>query len=137
VDGISGERERKTVSNFPKASQSNRPFSAVVRDDELGAVNKAEAPADLRGVPIDQWDCYVQRDVTLPPDVANYLDGRELRPLTKSEIDRLENQIAKFHNVQPPYCIVCSLELQRTGRAWLYVPEVAPYVTGFYLDRFE
>ena len=109
----------------------------MVRDDELEAVNKAEAPVNLREVPMDQWDRYVQRDVTLPPDVANYLDGRELRPLTKSEIDGLENQIAKFHNVQPPYCIVCSLELQRTGRAWLYVPEVAPYVTGFYLDRFE
>ena len=109
----------------------------MVRDDELEAVNEAKAPANLREVPIDQWDRYVQRDVTLPPDVANYLDGRELRPLTKSEIDGLENQISKFHNVQPPYCIVCSLELQRTGRAWLYVPEVAPYVTGFYLDRFE
>jgi hypothetical protein len=125
------------VSNLPEGSQSNRHFSAMVRDDELEAVNKAEVPADLRGVPIDQWDRYVQRDVMLPPDVANYLDVRELRPLTKSEIDGLENQIAKFHNVQPPYCIVCSLELQRTGRAWLYVPEVAPYVTGFYLDRFE
>jgi hypothetical protein len=109
----------------------------MVRDDELEAVNKAEAPANLREVPIDQWDRYVQSDVTLPPDVVNYLDGREPRPLSEPEIDDLEDQIAKFHNVQPPYCIVCSLEFQRTGRAWLYVPEVAPYVTGFYLDRIK
>jgi hypothetical protein len=116
---------------------SNRTFAAMTRDDELAAARRAEAPIDLRNVPVEDWKKYVQRDVLLPSTVAKYLRGRQLLPLSKSEIDGLEDQVDRFHHVQAPYSIVCSLELQRTGRAWLYVPEVAPYVTGFYLDRLE
>lgn len=125
------------MKRFNQDLLSNRSFAAMARDDEMEAARKADPPVNLRSVPLEEWDQHIEFDVTLPPELQTYLDGREPGPLTKDEIDGLEDQIAAFHEVKPPYHIVCALTLQTTGRPWLHVPEVAPYVTGFYLERFQ
>jgi hypothetical protein len=122
-------------TNFTRDLLSNRSLSAMVRDDELAAANAAVPPTDLRAIPRDRWNEYRERDVTLPPAVLSYLAGAENRRLTEAETNGLIDQVAAFHDVESPWYIAASPTLRRTGRAWSYVPEIAPFVTGFYLEK--
>lgn len=122
-------------TSFTRDLLSNRSLSAMVRDDELAAANAAVAPVDLRAIPHERWNEYRERDVTLPPAVLSYLNGSENRRLTEDETNGLIDQVSAFHGVKSPWYIVASPTLRRTGRAWSYVPELAPFVTGFFLEK--
>ncbi len=122
------------MNDFLDDLMSNRSFAAMSRDDERETVRRAVPPVDLRTVSREQWDKHLQCDVTLPPAVAKYLDGHT-GPLSGPEADMLADQVAAHHGITAPFFVVCSPALLHTGKAWMHIPEAAPFVTGFYLDK--
>ena len=120
------------MSEFLDDLLSNRNFGAMSRDDEAERVRRAILPVDLRKEAKENWPSLLHRDVVLPEKVINYLDGRAL---SDEESDMLEKEVAAFHDVQPPFQIVCSPKMQRTGKAWIHLPEASAFLTGFYLDQ--
>jgi hypothetical protein len=112
--------------------ESNRSAAALWREYEQKLVTERTPLVDLRLIPRDRWPEFFGRDVTLPPEVQRYLDGRELVPMTKEEIDGLEDAVARYHGVEAPYYVDMSItHWERFGHAWRYVPEAAPYMSGF------
>ena len=119
--------------------ESNRSFAALARDSELETVKFKDAPIDLRTIPREQWDQYIDYQVTLPPEVAGYLEGRDKSelPMKKEEVHALEIALEKWHDVAEPYYISMCATLQSKGRAWAYVEVAAPYLTGFLFGKID
>jgi hypothetical protein len=113
---------------------TNKKNSALLRDTELEIARRGEAPVPLHSIAKDHWDRYLDRDVTLPPNVAHYLHGRAT-PLSKEEVQSIEIATEKFHGVTKPYYVAMSLTLQKKGRAWGYIPEADEFLTGLTLGK--
>lgn len=116
-------------------NQGNRKMAALVRDDELERIRRGIMPVDLRTVPPRQWSDFTAYDLTLPPAVAQYLDGREPAPLTPDEMEALCAQVAAYHGIDAPWYVDVSATMEHAGRPWAFVPELASQVTGFYLEH--
>jgi hypothetical protein len=117
--------------------ETNKSPAACVRDGELEIVADGKPWfVDLRSVPREKWDDYVDWDVALPPGVAKYLDGH-IGPLTTEESDNMEIAIEKFYGIEAPYYITASATMQSKGRSWSYVPESAIFCTGFHIAKEE
>jgi hypothetical protein len=120
--------------------ESNRSAAAMLRDSEAGIARRAVSLLDLRTVPREEWDRHLNRDLLVPEGITRYLAG-ELTdkppafPLTGEETDGMGATVERFHGITAPYFVNVSLSIQHDGRAWAYVPEAAPYLSGFYLDK--
>jgi hypothetical protein len=114
---------------------TNKTNAALLRESELEIVQRAEPPVDLRTVPPEQWDNYLQHDVVIPPELHGFLPDGDFGLLEEYEINAVEEATENFHGVKPPYYIYMSLTLQQTGRPWAYVPEAGQYLTGLTLGK--
>jgi hypothetical protein len=120
--------------------ESNRSPSALLRDAELETARRQIPLPDLRTLPRPEWDRCVHRELAVPDGLARYLAG-ELTdappsfPLTPEQVAGLEEQVERHHGVTAPYYVAMDLGLSRDGRTWYYVPEAAPYLSGFSLGR--
>ena len=116
--------------------ESNKTAAALLRDSETAYVhNDGPPPVDLRALPRENWGTVLQRHVTLPEGVRAFLDGHDGSPLASSVVHALEETVESYHGVTAPWCILSSPAIQSSGRAWRYVPEAAPYLTGFVLMK--
>lgn len=116
---------------------TNKNAGALLRDSELDVVKHAEPPIDLRTVPLEQWDNYIGRDVSLSPFIASCIKpglhhGAHYK---KKAVETLEEMVEHHHGVKPPYYIAMSITMQQTGRPWAYVPEAGQYLTGLTLGK--
>lgn len=112
--------------------ESNKTAGALARDSEREIVSRGDQPLDLRTVPSERWDACLHQELALPPRL---LDGFDPGPIPNDLVPALEEAVEKFHGITPPYYAAMSVTLQRTGRAWKYVPEAAPLLTGFTFGR--
>lgn len=113
--------------------ETNKTVSARVRQIEEEIVReKGPGPVDLREIPRERWDEFLNYQVTLPPAVAAVLDGN---PIPGDQVDAFELAVEAFHGVSSPYYVAMGSHLRIYGRPWCYVPAVAPYVTGFRLMK--
>ncbi|MEA3210964.1 MAG: hypothetical protein QOE70_4021 [Chthoniobacter sp.] len=111
---------------------SNRTIAAHARDSERFVIAKRVTPIDLRSLPRDRWDEFIDFHLTLPPRL---LDGFDPGPLPADSIEALEDAVARFHGITEPYFVAIDTQLEKTGRAWRYEPDAAAFLTGFRLDR--
>ena len=103
----------------------------AARQVERKIIKLALPPVDLREIPREQWDNYIDRDVTMPPSVQTVPST----PLTEAQVHAIEEGTEKFHAVTQPYYIHMSFTLQQTGRPWLFEPEVGKFLTGLTLGK--
>lgn len=116
--------------------ESNRSASAMLRDGEAESARRASPLLDLRTIPREQWDKHLNSELVLPPGIARFLAGDltdtpPAFPLTTQQVHAMEEAVERFHGIAAPYYAAMSIRLQQTGRAWAYVPEIAPFVSGF------
>jgi hypothetical protein len=122
--------------------ESNKNAAALLRDSEADLARRRIPLLDLRTVPREQWDSHLSRELLMPPGVARYLAG-ELTdtppafPLTTEQVHAMEEAVEQFHGITEPYYAAMNLGLSHSGRAWSYVPEAAPYLSGFHFDKEE
>jgi hypothetical protein len=116
---------------------TNKTNAALLRDSEQEIVRAKIRPINLRKVPLEKWDRYLEHDVTLPRKLQNWFDEDAAFefPLSKKQIHEIEEDIEKYHGVQPPYYIGMSLTLQLTGRPWAYVEGAGKCLTGLTLEK--
>lgn len=114
--------------------ESNLSTSAMVRNDEMELVRRPIPLLDLRTVPREQWDGVLDRELVVPPTIASVLPDADY-PLSGEQADAFADGVAKFYGIETPYYVALSIQLQQTGKTWLYVPEAAPYVSGFYFSK--
>jgi hypothetical protein len=116
---------------------SNKTAAAELRDAERDLVAHAgPAPVNLRSVPRERWTEYEDWQLTLPDGVQKFLDGHDGTPLTRELVHSLEEAVENHHGITAPWHVSMTLALQ-AGRAWTYLPEAAPYLTGFVLGKDE
>jgi hypothetical protein len=114
--------------------ESNRTLSAMVRDDEAELVRLPIPLLDLQTVPREQWDAMLDRDLMVPPAISSLLSDATY-PLSGEQADAFATGIETFYGITPPYYVHVSIRLQQTGRAWAFVPEAAPYLSGFSFNK--
>jgi hypothetical protein len=116
---------------------TNKTNAALLRDSEQQIVRAKIRPINLRKVPVEKWDRYLEHDVTLPRKLQNWLDEDAAFefPLSKKQIHEIEEDIEKYHGVRPPFYIYMSLTLQQTGQPWVYVKKAGQYLTGLTLSK--
>ncbi len=113
---------------------TNKSAAALLRDSELDISRRKQPPVDLKTVPLEQWDNYLEHDVTLPEPIAHLLKSMPVAP-NPTIVHQIEQTVEEFHNVKPPYHIYMSITLQQTRRPWKYVPEAGAYLTGLILGK--
>ena len=119
-----------SVQKFIDDMLSNRSPAAMARDAEADVAAHGPGPVDLRSIPKDQWDRFIDFDVTLPPAVQTYLADYPVgQPLTTEEVQNMEIAVEQWHGVSEPYYIAMSLTLQQSGKPWAYVQ--SDKFTGF------
>lgn len=72
-------------------------------------------PVDLRTVPREQWEDYDCAPLVVPPDVARYLAGLD-GPMTTLERDGIEDRVAAFYGITPPWLVTFAAEQFRLQR---------------------
>ena len=112
--------------------ESNKTAAALARESERELAANPILPVDLRTIPREQWDSCLDHELVLPPRL---LDGFDPGPLPRESVGALEEAVEKFHGITAPYYARISFDLVETGRAWKYVAEAAPYLTGFTLEK--
>lgn len=121
--------------------ESNRSGDALLRESEADMAKRAIPLLDLRTVPREKWDAFLSRQLAVPPAIASFLaceltDGPPF-PLTTEQVHAAEEAVEKFHGITEPYYAAMIPHLGHTGKAWCYVPELAPYVSGFSFGKDE
>lgn len=130
--------EPEPLHNTLNILTSNLSAAALVREHEAWLARVQRPLVDLRSIPREQWPDYYGRDVTLPPDIEKYLAGREPGSMSKEEVEGLEDQVMTYHGVELPFYIQLSRDdWEKYGHAWHYVPEAAPYLSGFEFHNTE
>jgi len=114
---------------------SNRTSSAELHDCEVYLVAHPIPLLDLRTVPREEWDAYLDRHLLMPPAIASFFADSPPLPLPTEQADAIAQAVEDFHGITAPYYADMSTRLQTEGRAWGFVPEVAPYVSGFYFGK--
>jgi hypothetical protein len=122
------------LRNFPT---SNLSAAALWREHEERLAVEKTPLVDLRSIPREQWPEYYGRHVTIPADIQKYLDGREPGPMTKEEVQNMEIAVERYHGVTEPCYVSMGPNLQTEGKAWSYVAEAAPYLSGFEFNITE
>ena len=120
--------------------ETNRSTSALLRDSEANLAKRAVPLIDLRTVPREQWDRLLDRHLVVPPTIASLLAGELMDGppvLDVSRFHAIEEAVEKFYGITEPYYVTMDSNLITTGKAWTYVPEVAPYVSGFIFGKDE
>ena len=117
--------------NFRNILTSNLTGAALWKEHEERLALDKPPLVDLRTIPREQWLEYFGRDVMPSPEIQKYLDGREPGPLSQDEVQMLEIAMEKFHGITEPFYITMGIDLQTTGRTWTFIPEAAPYMSGF------
>jgi hypothetical protein len=112
--------------------EDNRTVAAQLRDEELAIVAEKIRPIDLRTIPREQWDKYLDFQLTVP---EHLLDAVEGGPLDADTLRALDEAVERFHGITAPYYVTTTASLQHQGRGWSYVPEAAEFLTGFVLDK--
>ena len=123
--------------NLRNIMTSNLTAAALLKEHEERLAAEKHALVDLRSVPRERWPEFYGRDVTLPVDIKKYLSGRQPGPMTNDEVQALEIAVERFHSVTEPYYVSMTPHMQTDGRAWCYVPDAAPYMSGFRFNNTE
>lgn len=111
---------------------SNKTIAAHVRDSEAGLADAQLRPVDLRSIPREQWDAYLDHHLALPPHLLDAIAGG---PVDPQLVPGLEAAVEQFHGITAPYAVTMTMTLQKTGRPWSEAPEAADAMTGFVLDK--
>ncbi len=115
---------------------SNKSLAALARDAEAESAKCGPAPVDLRAIPREEWNKWLNCDVTLPPTVGAYLAAHPKgQPPTSDEVQNLECVVEEWHGVSSPFYVSMSLTLQAVDKPWQYVE--TENLTGFALGKEE
>jgi hypothetical protein len=113
-------------------ADNNKTTAAHLRDDELAIVADKIRPIDLRSIPRERWDEFVNFHLTLPEHLLDAIGGG---PVDPKLVPALEEAVERFHGITAPYFVIATFEIQQLGRSWRFVPEAAEFMTGFLLDK--
>lgn len=124
----------KLVDQFFKTNQT--PSAFVRADEEALVANDGPGPVELRIVARQRWDSLLNKHVTVPDAVRNYIARHpEGEPFTTEEVQDLEIAVEKYHGITEPFYVHMDIHLQQTGRTWMFVPEAVRFQSGFVLGK--
>jgi len=123
--------------NLRNILTSNPTGAALVKEHEERLAAEKRPLADLRSIPRERWAEFYGRDVVLPPDIQKYLEGRQPGAMTYDEVHAPEIAVGRYHGVTEPYYVSMTPHRQTDGRDWCYVPDAAPYMSGFRINNTE
>lgn len=110
--------------------QDNYSWAARQKQREEEIVQKAVPPLDLSQITPPEHHLHSNSQLFVPEHIARYIEGCTF-PIGMDEKDMILTEMEKFHQTKP-YTIIMDLLMEKIGRTYLFIPEVAKYETGFY-----
>lgn len=113
-------------------AKTNKSAARIALENEQEILRHGDRAVDLSLIPQNQHHLYNQREVTVPPEVADFLSDCEY-PLSADAIHMIEKKMDKAHNVAEPHGIGMSLPMQQTGKPGTNLPQLVSegIITGF------
>jgi len=100
-------------------------------------VQKAVPPTDLSQIDPTEHHLHDHSQLFVPEHIARYIQGCTFYiqgctfPIGLDEKNMILTEMEKHHRTKP-YTIIMDLLMEKIGRTYLFIPEVAKYETGFY-----
>ena len=110
--------------------QDNYSWAARQKQREEEIVQKAMAPLDLSQIDPTEHHPHSNSQLSVPNHIASYIQGCTF-PIGLDEKNMILTGMEKHHRAKP-YTIIMDLLMEKIGRTYLFIPEVAKYETGFY-----
>jgi hypothetical protein len=110
--------------------QDNYSWAARQKQWEEGIVQKAVPPTDLSQIDPAEHHLHDHSQLFVPEHIARYIKGCTF-PLGDDEQKMILTEMDKFHRTKT-YGVMIDLLMEKIGRTYLFIPEVAKYETGFY-----
>jgi hypothetical protein len=110
--------------------KTNQSPEAFAREIEIDILATSSPPVDLRAIPESERSSHDDCHVTIPDDIARYLDNAEF-PLSPDEVNALEDKINAHHSVKPPSFIIMEPSFVHTGKTYTHIEELGKIRTGF------
>ena len=89
--------------NVTDAEQAFFGQTVEQRLDDLSALPR---PVYLRAVPREEWDQWLNHELTVPPEVERYLEGQFA--FNAKEIAAIEAAVERWHGIVAPWGIYLS-----------------------------
>jgi hypothetical protein len=110
--------------------QDNYSWAARQKQWEEGIVQKAVPPTDLSQIDPAEHHLHDYDQLFVPEHIARYIQGCSF-PIGDDEKNMILTEMEKHHRTQP-YAIQMDILMGRTGKPYMFIPEVAKYETGFH-----
>jgi hypothetical protein len=110
--------------------QDNYSWAARQKQQEEEIVQKAVPPTDLSQIDPAEHHLHDHSQLFVPEHIASYIKGCKF-PLGDDEQKMILTEMDKFHRTKT-YGVMIDLLMEKIGRTYLFIPEVAKYETGFY-----
>ena len=110
--------------------QDNYSWAARQKHREEEIVQKAVPPLDLSQIDPAEHHLHDHSQLFVPEHIASYIKGCNF-PLGDDEQKMILTEMDKFHRTKT-YGVMIDLLMEKIGRTYLFIPEVAKYETGFY-----
>jgi hypothetical protein len=110
--------------------KTNQSRDSIVRETERELLEIGSPPVDLRAIPESERSSHDDCHVTIPDDIARYLESAEF-PLSPDEVNALEDKINAHHSVKPPSFIIMEPSFVHTGKTYTHIKELEKISTGF------
>jgi hypothetical protein len=110
--------------------QDNRSWAARTKQWEEKKVQEAVPPIDLSQIDPAEHHLHDHSQLFVPEHIASYIKGCTF-PLGDDEQKMILTEMDKFHRTKT-YGVMIDLLMEKIGRTYLFIPEVAKYETGFY-----
>jgi hypothetical protein len=110
--------------------QDNYSWAARQKQWEEEVVQKAVPPIDLSQIDPAEHHLHDHSQLSVPEHIASYIKGCKF-PLGDDEQKMILTEMDKFHRTKT-YGVMIDQLMEKIGRTYLFIPEVAKYETGFY-----
>ena len=110
--------------------ESNRTPDSANRENERRLIAAGVKPVDLRTIPYEERGKYNYLTLTVPDHIARYISDCEF-PLNQNEVNMLEIEMEKYHNIIHPSYIQMTYEYQETGKRYKFLQEAENFDSGF------
>ena len=110
--------------------QDNYSLEARQKQMEEKKVQNAVPPLDLSQIDPAEHHLHDHSQLFVPDHIASYIRSCAF-PIGDDERNMILTEMEKYH-CTIPYTIIMDILMEKTGRPYIFIPEVAKYETGFY-----
>jgi hypothetical protein len=110
--------------------QDNYSWAARQKQREEKKVQEAVPPLDLSQIDPAEHHLHDHSQLFVPEHIARYIQGCTF-PLGDDERNMILTEMEKYHRTKAE-TIIMDITMDKTGKTYFLIPEVAKYETGFY-----